>query len=168
MSEYGNSIVKQFRKHENINDEYWRSMHVKYDIIHEKDNEGINISLKDIVRKLSVDELNGVSGLLGCNVSEEKEDILKEWSKVSLENRQLLLKLWDFQLRRNKLINKYYEDEFIGEQEGSISSGLGQILQLYLDSPTHLAKIYTRQLWSAKSTGDVYIFILGNRHPLEQ
>lgn len=145
------TLNKLYRQAGQVDEQFWRDLRVGYDRIAESTAPLIEVMLKRAIEDISNDELVRIYGLFGMTFEERTEHLSGLVTTLKSENKLLLILLREFQNRRKRFVEGYYLAVDLTEK--SFASSLGQLLQMFLDSPRHLIHIFTEHIWSAKATG---------------
>lgn len=137
-----------------VDEHFWRDLRVGYDHIVESTVE-INGRVKYAIKDIPPTELVRVFDLLGYEFEETTEHLSGLITTIDHPHKILLVLLKEFQNRRKRIIEAYYQRQFAADDV--LTEPVCQLLQMYLDSPHHLIHIFTIHLWETKSSGIQYV-----------
>ncbi|MEK5464929.1 hypothetical protein MKY64_07935 [Paenibacillus sp. FSL R7-0210] len=150
----------KYSTQENVNEAYWRDLGVRFDALNEMSSQRKEEHFKSILDALSGEDLIELAAVASIPLTdkESKEQIQEDLLAASEAERDLLIYLRDFQNRRKKAINYYYEHN---SSPNEYITPFARLRHIYAQGTSHLFSIYTYHLWDVRGSGDTFILSMG-------
>lgn len=149
------TLNTQFHNVDKVDNSFWREIGVKADAIVETDPILLSNKIRIILNSFKMPALTEICDLFDVKKSGE-DDVIDLLCSLPIEDRQLILFLYDFSNRKKKTINNYYD--YLGlETKHYTKSSLAKLIHLYKLGPTKLIEIFTWYLWDNRASGKLFM-----------
>jgi len=150
-------LNSQYQDPSKIDNSFWREIGVKSDAIVETDSILLSAKINTILSSLKLPALLELCELFEITTKDTEEAIKDQLCSIPLEQKQLILFLYDFSNRKKKTVYRYYDWLAL---EGTVyaQSSLSKLVHLYRLNPIHLIEVYTWYLWDNRATGKLFVF----------
>ncbi|MGG4409281.1 hypothetical protein ABER75_11130 [Niallia taxi] len=139
-----------------IDKEYWVGLEVHFDKINDQWKETYLNKLGNALKSMNLNQLKELCDIAGIKYVDKKEELVN----IIVSNDEiakLLYYLKDFQSKKKKAINEFYEWLFFESEKRYDLSTLSKLYHLYKEGKNYLFDIYTIYKWGAKGSGNKYI-----------